>query len=200
MSVFTSVFKSRKGIQKRINNFTGSGRAQSPPSPASFVSPDVNDRAFNPYTLYGASQSSLNQPLPRQPSGPAESNSSSKFRIDFSTDELSSSNWFPQELLETRSDSPAPAPRPERNASLVAKTGTPSTGLGVNRDGGSHSRAASSSGHSHMDAAYVGVGSIPGSRLDVNQAGSSRDHQRSFAEDDVIIIEAPRGRDVSLLP
>ena len=205
MSVFTSIFNGRKGIHKRLNNFTHPTRAQSPPSPASFVSPDVNDKAFNPYSLYEASQSSISQQLQQQPSGqgePSKRASSPKVKIDFPTDGLSLSDWFPAELLHARGESPAPAPapRPERNASLAARGAAGASNLTVNRDDGLHSRAASSSGHSHMDpASNASAPSISGLHPNMNQPGGGRDRLHSFSEDDVIVIEAPRGRDVSAL-
>lgn len=202
MSVFTSIFNGRKGIHKRLNNLTHTGRAQSPPSPASFVSPDINDKAFNPYSLYEASQSSISQQLQQQPNGQGDLSkraSSPKVRIDLTTDGLSLSDWFPAELLQARGESPvpAPAPRPERNASLAARAVAGGSNLTVNRDDGLHSRAASSSGHSHMDT--VSNASTGGLHPGMNQPRGVLDRHHSFSEDEVIIIEAPRGRDVSML-
>lgn len=199
MSVFTTVFGRRKGIQKRFNNLTSSGRAQSPPSPASFVSPEIGEKGFNPYSLYEATQSSASQHLQRQPSDHAESSkraSSPKVHIDFPSERLSLAEWFPPELLQSRND--PPPPRPARNESLGIKAGSSSSALGV--DGG-HSRAASSSGHSHVDtASNAGTGSISGLRSEAGSGRALPPPPRTFVEDDIIVIEAPRGRDVSTPP
>lgn len=195
--------KNRKGVQKRA------ARAQSPPSPASFVSKEVNE-TFNPYSLHDASLSSLNQHAQRQANGqddPDKRASSPKVRIDFTTDGLSLSDWFPAELLQSRSDSPAP--RPERNASLAGRAvignghpAQPGGNLTVNRpgEGGLHSRTASSSGRSRAGShSTAGTRSIGTSRMDEGlHVDENVGRVQSYADDDVIVIEAPRGRDVSL--
>jgi hypothetical protein len=209
MSVLSSVFsRPRKGIQKRLNNLTHLGRAQSPPSPASFISPDVRGRPCNPYSLVDASRSSLNQTILSQVSTQAESSkcgSSPKVQIDLDSEGLSLADWFPAELLQSTSD--VLVPRPERNVSLGAKARVGSNnGVGGNVVDGKRSESslrmpdASASGRlragSHSNTLLKNTSRGRAEEAVVVSDASGR--ACAFEDDDVIIIEAPRGRDVSL--
>lgn len=167
MSVLSSVFNRRKGIQKRFNNLTQIVRSHSPPSPASFASPDLT-KSFDPYNLYAASQSSVNQAHPLPPDVPPKRGSSPKVLLDFTPDNMS--DWFPAELLQGQSNE-VPR-RPERNVSL----------------GVTHRRDASGGSQRGMFTNGMTM-----SRIDETESR----RKNSFASDDVIVIEAPRGRDVS---
>lgn len=206
-SVLNSVFKGRKGKRSRFNL---THRAQSPSSPGSFVSPDNNEKPFNPYSLIAASQSSLNQHLQRhgdrQPSESSKRVSSPKVNVDIGTEGFSLSDWFTSDLLQPRADL---ASLPERNASLGVKAGTGSVNgssgnlsMDKGADSGLHRRGTSESAASQAgpqaNAASRNL-PIPPRTDEGSYLQARRAREKSFSEDDVIVIEAPRGRDVSLL-
>lgn len=210
MSMLSSVFANRrKGIQRKLNNLTHIKRAQSPPSPASFASPDLGDRAFNPYILYNssASQQSVSQPsFTFTPSttnvtSQADTNnrqSSPKVQLEFPVEGLSLSDWFPAELLQLQSDTFQRVP--ERNASLGV-TGPGSSSLSVHTlasNGASAGSISERSGHTGMTAgrAMSKVDEQSG-KNEHDQEHDSTNNEHDFSHDDVIVIEAPRGRDVS---
>lgn len=101
--MFNSVFSRRK-VQKKFYNLTQSRRAQSPPSPASFASPDVheNDLLRLHDQSFGNSEVSLKNGISPQ--------------VQLSFDHRESiSDWFPSELLRVESSTLSP---PQRNVSL----------------------------------------------------------------------------------
>lgn len=200
--MLSSVFSRRKGIQRKISNFTQIRRAQSPPSPGSFVTPEISEKPFNPYSLYipSTSQHSVNQAAftfsQSQPQGapsePSKRASSPRVQLEFSAEALSLSDWFPAELLQARSDSPAR--RPERNVSLgVTSTTSGTSGYqGGSAHGGTRDSAIGSSGTAAADStAHIPETVLESDENDEDNAG------HGYAPDDVIVIEAPRGRDVS---
>lgn len=210
--MLSSVFGKRKNIQKRLNTFTQrlpAGRAHSPPSPASFASPDV----FNPYAGYSeSSQPSqpLSQTQDRPNNDPSTSSngagtsaskrvSSPRVQLDFGIEESNLSDWFPTDLLQGRADS-EPMLRPERNASLGATSNASGSLLGGTLGNSSGSVLANGS----STAAASGSLLRSESRQTVDQSASEskvRDDKHgegeyNYAEDEVIVIEAARGRDV----
>lgn len=198
--MLSSVFSRRKGIQRKLTNFTNIRRAQSPPSPGSFVTPEISEKPFNPYALYNpsTSQQSVNQAAFTFSPPQAESSkraSSPRVQLEFPAEALSLSDWFPAELLQARSESPAR--RPERNVSLGV-TG-PTSGTSGHQAGSSLGRTQESGGSS----GHVAGESMSRISEVVTESNHDDDDDRGeqdFAQDDVIIIEAPRGRDVSTFP
>ncbi len=128
-----SVFSRRK-VQKKLYNLTQSRRAQSPPSPASFASPDVHekDSLHSNEHPFGYSESSLN----------LKNGISPQVQLSFDRRE-SISEWFPTELLRVENSTLSP---PERNVSLPMgyaahnASGSTSRFAGSSREGINYSR------------------------------------------------------------
>ena len=182
--MLSSVFSRRKGISRKLNNLAHIRRTQSPPSPASFASPEISEKPFNPYSFYNGSvvsQTSSNQPAQGavQASDDAPA-SSPRVQLELTTDSLS--DWFPAELLRASGD--APARVPERNVSLGPK--------GLVGSQGSSSRLAQDarSNKEHGSVKELVLGEEDGQQGP--DLGNVDDET-----DDVIVIGATRGRQVS---
>lgn len=126
--MFNSVFSRRK-VQRKIYNFTQSRRAQSPPSPASFASPDVHekDSLHSNEHSFAFSDTSLNSKT-----GP-----SPQVQLNFEN-RGSISEWFPTELLRAESSTLSP---PERNVSLPMGYTSHNASGSTSRFGGSSREA-----------------------------------------------------------
>ncbi|KAL4251005.1 hypothetical protein ABKN59_006595 [Abortiporus biennis] len=109
-----SVLKSRRvlKVQERFAQLTGPKRAQSPPSPASFVSPEYTENhEKEPATTLDNNANVSDASLVRLPSP--------RVQLDFSSDSMF--EWFPSELL--RGESSTNVNLPERNVSLPSAHG-----------------------------------------------------------------------------
>ncbi|KAI0089428.1 hypothetical protein BDY19DRAFT_103179 [Irpex rosettiformis] len=181
MSMLSSVFSRRKGFSRKLNNLAHIRRAQSPPSPASFASPDISEKPFNPYSLYNGSvvsQASTHQAAQggSQPTDDAPV-TSPRVQLDLTSESLS--DWFSAELLQTSGE--APGRIPERNVSLGVR--------GIAGSQGSSSRLADLGSVKELSVA------------EVDEAQRSFDHGTVGDEtDDVIVIEATRGREPTRSP
>ncbi|KAI0942967.1 hypothetical protein AcV7_002241 [Taiwanofungus camphoratus] len=114
-----SVFNKRK-VQKKITSIAGGRRAQSPPSPASFASPDIHEKA-RLHTLHSDE--------PAQPRLYDSGRTSiPRVQLDLNYRE-SYSDWFPAELLQGERREP-----PERNASLPCVNGSTAAIAGPGTD------------------------------------------------------------------
>jgi hypothetical protein len=177
--MLSSVFNRRKGIQRKLNNLAHIRRTQSPPSPGSFTSPEVPEKPLNAYSISSASRSSVNQTASLGPQ--ATDGSSPRVQLELMTDALSLSDWFSSELLQTPSE--APTRIPQRNASLgvtAASTSYSKTNHSL-RDAPGLNREQEGSNEGEQDDGYI-----------------SEEIVDDFEADDVIVIEASRGRDVSM--
>ena len=208
MSVFT-VFKGPgKGIRNPFKSNAPQRRAQSPPSPGSFSTPET-EKHSKFYPLFEASKSSLNQTIRSQTSTQLESSKRSsgpKVEIDFGLSG-SLSDWFPPDLI--RSNSPAPSHRPQRNESLGVIAGSGgSGGVGGNVVAGKNSESSlrtleptangrlRADSHSNTAARHFARPRAEDAVTPVGSRGQSRSYEED--EDVILIIEPPRGRDVSL--
>ena len=215
--MLSSVFAQRKKFQKRLNHLTQRSqpkRARSPPSPASFASPEPFDAA----RLYAdaarvtlqsdESRAGSSEQVVAAPGAQRKRMSSPQVELDFGLGEDSSlSDWLDFTHFRTESE---PMLRPERNVSLGATSNVSSTKLW-----------GSSSGSILANGSSVAIGSVFGhpeslraARQSVRQSmplsaapseeGDEGDEDETqhggegfnFGEDEVIVIGAPRGRDV----
>ncbi|GJE93400.1 hypothetical protein PsYK624_095590 [Phanerochaete sordida] len=198
-SVLNSVFKGRRGKKKGLPLV----RAQSPPSPGSFVSPDP-DKPFNPYSSFGASQSSLHQ-APRAaddlPPDASRRVSSPKVNVDIGTG-FSFSEWFTSEpSFQQKGD--VLQSRPERNVSLGVTAGGSNGSVGRGAESAAHYRDASGSGHSQggsLSNGSIRRLPIPPRISEESEAHDGHIRAQSFSDDEIIVIEAPRGRDPTQSP
>ena len=110
--MLSSVFSRRKGFQRKLNNLTQLTHTlrnqQSPPSPASFESPEIVDITI---AASHHEQQASEAVAPHREVSPSPQVQLNLRRSD------SLSDWFPSNLL--RSEPMAP---PERNASLAASS------------------------------------------------------------------------------
>lgn len=111
-------------------------------------------------------------------------------QLDFAMEGLSLSDWFPPELLQARNESPVR--RPERNVSLgvVAATGVPATSQASGSQVRSSLVVASGSGNVTAESS-----TMPSMLLRITETQQESNEDGNDIED-VIVIEAPRGRDV----
>ncbi|KAI0342545.1 hypothetical protein BDW22DRAFT_212744 [Trametopsis cervina] len=182
MSMLSSVFSRRKGLQKKLNSFAHIRRAQSPPSPGSFISPEIGEKPFNPYTLGNeslTSQNSLNQVSSTGTQvADGDKAGSPRVQLQLTTDTLSLSDWFPAQYLQSNTEQPARIPL--RNASLGV-TGAQASGSRRPQDADVHGGSMEQIAEQGQDL----------QREDDRGHG----HDDGSDLDDVIIIEAPRGRE-----
>ncbi len=207
-----------KGIQKRfidIAHIRGT-RTQQPPSPSeSFASPGINEQPFNAASLYDNSQVSVVAPFlfQGQPNGNPNSSSGSvnmsasasgstgpkkatnasspRIQMEFGLEESTFSDWLQPDMLRTVSESVLPT----RNVSLGASSllGASSPPPGRSRSGTNASVATVLTGSGVAGPSTSKLPAVAETRRD------DRHRYGSGGFDDVIVIEAPRGRDVRIL-
>ncbi|KAL6309439.1 hypothetical protein BKA93DRAFT_357341 [Sparassis latifolia] len=136
-----SMFNRRKG-QKKTTNFTTVKRAQSPPSPASFVSPEIVDIH---------EKVSVDAHAHAQSNGFNSSRASTpRVQLDLDHHSMSISDWFPQGMLGSEIRSP-----PERNVSLPGGSGGSGHGHGTVSSSRNASRTREISPPSPVDDVIV---------------------------------------------